>query len=90
MTSDTNQGAAFLLDALSNVKWLHRLTRRTVQWSPQMKATIMSKNAKTPSTGLRGRDAGTGQFVPVKEARQDKRGSIVETFKKDTHGRPIT
>lgn len=28
-----------------------------------------------------GRDAGTGQFKPVKEAQRDKQGSIVETIK---------
>jgi hypothetical protein len=28
-----------------------------------------------------GRDAGTGQFKPVKEAQRDKRGSVVETIK---------
>jgi hypothetical protein len=29
-----------------------------------------------------GRDAGTGQFKPVKDAQKDKQGSIVETMKK--------
>jgi hypothetical protein len=28
-----------------------------------------------------GRDAGTGQFKPVEEARRDKQGSVVETIK---------
>ena len=28
-----------------------------------------------------GRDAGTGKFKPVKEARKDKKGSVVETIK---------
>lgn len=28
-----------------------------------------------------GRDAGTGQFKPVKEAERDKKGSVVETIK---------
>jgi hypothetical protein len=28
-----------------------------------------------------GRDAGTGQFKPVKEAQKDKKGSVVETIK---------
>ena len=28
-----------------------------------------------------GRDAGTGQFKPVKDAQKDKKGSIVETIK---------
>lgn len=29
-----------------------------------------------------GRDAGTGQFKPVREAQRDKQGSVVETIKK--------
>lgn len=29
----------------------------------------------------RGRDAGTGQFIPVEQARRDKQGAIVETVK---------
>lgn len=28
-----------------------------------------------------GRDAGTGQFKPVKDAQKDKKGSVVETIK---------
>lgn len=28
-----------------------------------------------------GRDAGTGQFKPVKDAERDKKGSVVETIK---------
>jgi hypothetical protein len=28
-----------------------------------------------------GRNAGSGQFIPVKEAQQDKKGSVVETIK---------
>ena len=28
-----------------------------------------------------GRDAGSGQFKPVKEAQRDKQGSVVETIK---------
>lgn len=35
-----------------------------------------------------GRDAGTGQFKPVKEAQKDKKGSIVETIK--TQPKPIS
>lgn len=31
--------------------------------------------------GKRGRDSGTGQFVPVKQAQRDKQGSVVETVK---------
>lgn len=33
------------------------------------------------STRKIGRDAGTGQFKPVKEAQKDKKGSVVETIK---------
>lgn len=29
-----------------------------------------------------GRNAGTGQFIPVREAQNDKRGSVVETIKR--------
>ncbi len=39
-------------------------------------------------TGKRGRDAGSGQFIPVKKAQQRKKSAIVETFKKDKNGRP--
>lgn len=28
-----------------------------------------------------GRDAGSGQFKPVKDAQRDKQGSVVETIK---------
>ena len=35
-----------------------------------------------------GRDAGTGQFKPVKEAQKDKQGSIVETIKTPTKPTP--
>ena len=28
-----------------------------------------------------GRDAGTGEFIPVKKAQKDKEGAIVETIK---------
>jgi len=35
-----------------------------------------------------GRDAGTGQFKPVKDAEKDKKGSIVQTFK--TPSKPST
>lgn len=37
--------------------------------------------AKPPTTFKIGRDAGTGQFKPVAEARRDKPGSVVETIK---------
>ena len=35
-----------------------------------------------------GRDAGTGQFKPVKDAQRDKQGSIVETIKKPAKPAP--
>jgi hypothetical protein len=35
----------------------------------------------TMATRKIGRDAGTGQFKPVKEAQKDKQGSVVETIK---------
>lgn len=34
------------------------------------------------STTKIGRDAGTGQFKPVKDAQKDKKGSVVETIKR--------
>lgn len=43
----------------------------------------MSKDSKTV---LRGRDAETGQFKPVEEARADKKGSIVERVPKPGFG----
>ncbi len=33
---------------------------------------------KTPETSLKGRDARTGQFIPVKEARQRPSTTVVE------------
>lgn len=39
--------------------------------------------------GKRGRDAGTGQFIPVTEAERRKKSAIVETFKKDKNGKPV-
>lgn len=38
----------------------------------------------------RGRDANNGQFIPVKEAERRKRTAIVETFKVDKDGRPVS
>ena len=35
------------------------------------------------SKGKRGRDAGTGQFMPVKDAERRKRTAIVETFERE-------
>jgi hypothetical protein len=40
-------------------------------------------------TGERGRDAGSGQFIPVEEAERRKKTAIVERFKKDKNGRPL-
>lgn len=40
-------------------------------------------------TGKRGRDAGNGQFITVKEAERRKNDAVVETFKKDRDGRPV-
>jgi hypothetical protein len=39
--------------------------------------------------GKRGRDAGSGQFIPVKVAERRSRTAIVETFKRDKNGRPV-
>lgn len=37
---------------------------------------------ETPMTTKKvGRDAGTGQFIPVKQAQQNKKTSVVETVK---------
>ena len=38
--------------------------------------------------GKRGRDAGNGQFITVKEAERRKKTAIVERFKKDKNGKP--
>ena len=40
------------------------------------------------SKGTRGRDAGNGQFVPVKEAQRRPRTTVVESFDKDKNGKP--
>lgn len=39
-------------------------------------------------TGKRGRDAGNGQFITVKEAERRSKTAIVETYRKDKNGRP--
>ena len=39
-------------------------------------------------TGKRGRDAGNGQFITVKEAERRSKTAVVERFKKDKNGRP--
>jgi hypothetical protein len=41
------------------------------------------------TTHKRGRDAGTGQFIPVKVAERRSKTAIVETYKVDKDGRPI-
>jgi ribosomal protein L19E len=38
---------------------------------------------KTKGQQKIGRDAGTGKFIPVKEAQQRKRTAVVETIRKD-------
>jgi hypothetical protein len=40
-------------------------------------------------TEQRGRDAGSGQFITVKEAERRSKTAIVETFKRDKNGRPV-
>lgn len=42
-----------------------------------------------PRTGKRGRDAGSGRFITVKEAERRSKTAIVERFKKDKNGRPL-
>ena len=37
---------------------------------------------KKSKTTLRGRDAGTGKFIPVKEARRRKKTAVVEQIKR--------
>ena len=39
----------------------------------------MARKTKTVKIG---RDAGTGRFIPVKEARRRKKTAVVETIKK--------
>jgi hypothetical protein len=38
--------------------------------------------AKKSTTRKVGRDAGTGKFIPVKEAERRKKTAVVETIKK--------
>lgn len=40
-------------------------------------------------TNKRGRDADSGQFIPVEVAERRKKTAIVETFKTDKNGRPL-
>ena len=42
-----------------------------------MKGPTMAKSAPRKSR-LAGRDAGTGKFIPVDKARNDKGGAVVE------------
>lgn len=35
-----------------------------------------------------GRDAGTGKFITVKEARANKKGAVVETIKRPAPTKP--
>lgn len=42
--------------------------------------------SKQRKSRLAGRDAGTGRFKPVKEARKDKQGSVVERLPLPGHG----
>lgn len=44
---------------------------------------------RNPMSNKRGRDAGNGQFIPVKVAERRSKTAIVETFKTDKNGRPI-
>lgn len=39
--------------------------------------------------GKRGRDAGSGQFITVREAERRKKTAIVERFQKDKNGKPV-
>ena len=40
-------------------------------------------------SGKRGRDAGSGQFIPVEVAERRPKTAIVETYKTDKNGRPL-
>ena len=49
-----------------------------------VKTNLKVKEAKMPKKGESrkiGRDAGTGRFIPVKEAERRKKTAIVETIK---------
>jgi hypothetical protein len=37
----------------------------------------------------RGRDAGSGRFIPVEVAERRPKTAIVETYKTDKNGKPI-
>lgn len=44
--------------------------------------------AKKGKTRLAGRDAGTGQFIPVDEARRRKKTAVVERVKNPAKKKP--
>ena len=48
---------------------------------------MVAKKAKTSRIG---RDAGTGRFIPVKEAERRKKTAIVETVKKKPSSRVVS
>ena len=54
----------------------NRETSQTVEWR-----NLMAKKKKS-STFKVGRDAGTGKFIPVKQAERRKKTAVVETIKK--------
>ena len=45
----------------------------------------MAKKNKKSDTFKVGRDAGTGRFIPVKDAERRKKTAVVETIKKSDH-----
>jgi hypothetical protein len=48
---------------------------------------MASKKGKKKRAGKIGRDAGTGKFIPVKEARRRKKTAVVETIKRGKRGK---
>ncbi len=44
--------------------------------------------SKKTNTGERGRDAGTGRFIPVEVAERRPKTTVIETFKIGRDGRP--
>lgn len=44
---------------------------------------------RDPMANKRGRDADSGQFIPVEVAERRRKTAIVETFKTDKNGRPL-
>lgn len=47
---------------------------------------MATRKTPTRKSRLAGRDAGTGRFKPVKDARKDKDGSVVERLPLPGHG----